>query len=288
MQIELTLGAFRRGLAAVLTAACKDVERPTVAQVQIWHKDDKLCMAATQGLWCAIWQYVDGCLGDVPRFAISRADALFVATVAGAEMLAGEVTLSLQSPFGVECSTAYDSWTITRRHADEIGPDVEALITGTERGAVDTIGLSPLLLAEIRKAFKIARDPEAEGEMIELSFGPSTLAPVLITSPEAPDLAVVLMPMSLGKPVQCEERIGEDGVKRTVRTDTGEVIDEEEVARQTRIPGTEDDPAVAAVKKFQGIAEKLDCAVSVQVAGQPPVEIKRPQKRAKAQANAAE
>jgi len=279
MQVTIRKQRFARALAAVLVACSDDETRTSITQVQCWQAGDKLHLASTDGHWMASWCDVVGDEQSTPRIGISRRGAKFLAGAIALDKCddadaaeAEEMELTLAGGIEIECET----WTVKLPDTGIEGPDLDALVKGTQRGEVSTIALSPAIMADVRKAFKVCGNLSRDAEQMEYGFGPSEVSPVLITSSAVPELACVVMPR-----VPVDVDMSEvDGERRYVRRDTGEVIHSEAIDRQSCIPGTEPDPVAASVDALQALADKSDTTLDISVNGGKAARIE-PRKRGK-------
>jgi hypothetical protein len=272
MRFDISKFDMFRGIISVLQAASDEPERIPLYQVQVWHKADRFYLAATNGFYAAVFVAVDGCIGDIDRVAITQPDAKFLAGILDLDKpkkpdedsddddpLTVELTAG---KFEIECS----KWSVRLPTMAELGPDIESLVTGTTRGMLEAVAVNSKFLAKIAQAFRKAapEDPGPE-PTLQMSFGPTDRAPVLVTCPMSEDLSVILMPVALGGAVECVEEVTSDGkTRQVVRLDTGEVLVSEDV-RQTAIPGTEG--MEKAVERFQRLADEHDMTLSVSVNG---------------------
>ena len=272
---------FARALAAILIAAGDDYTRPHIAQVQCWQAGDQFKLAGTDGHWAAVWTEIVGCDADTTRIGIARSDAEFLAGVLAldkpddAEQADGEeIELQLGPGIAIEC----DRWTVRLpdTYLQDSAPDIDRIVSGTKRGEIPCISLSPVIVADVRKAFKVCGSLKAEAEKIEWGFGPTEVSPVLVTSSAVIELACVVMPLC---PADVDvQEVG--GVVRYTRRDTGEVLHSEPISQQQYIVGTEPDPVKVSGERLQAAVDAADVPINVHLDGAKIAELK-PRKRGK-------
>ena len=281
MPITIKKQRFARALSAILVATSDDLDRPHLSQVQVWRHRDRLCMSGTDGHWCAIYEDVVEDEAETHRIGISLLDAKFLAGVIALDKPsdteaaeAEEIEIQIGPGIAIEC----DKWTVRLQdtNLESQAPDIDSIIKGTVRGSLPCITISPSILADVRKAFKVCGALAKETESLEFSFGPTMLDPVLVTSSAVQDLACVVMPRR-PEDVDVQET---DGEIRYVRRSTGEVLATKPQDKQTCIAGTEPDPVKAGGEALQAAVDALGSDVKISVNGEQIAEIK-PRKRAK-------